>query len=283
MTRESESSGTFIGPSVPNPTVLVTLPVYNEATILGNSVESMLHVLVAAGFNYTLAIAEDGSTDGTRDRIRDISRAHPGIIVQTDPHRHGRGWALRKLWSKIQADFYAFSDADFAADPRFLVEAIRIAESGNAVVTGSRYIPGASVNRPPFRYLVSKSYNNLVRLLFRDRVHDHQCGVKVFSRDAVATLLPLSHEDSWFWDTEMLVLAKEHGIDVVEIPVRWVERKTRRTEMLRLASDIRLHGTGIVRLAGNRHPRVSVIVTHAIPGNPEASRADYTSSMNLRS
>jgi glycosyltransferase AglD len=236
----------------PGRNVLVTLPVFNEVAILRDSVESLLDTLTAAGIDFNLAIAEDGSTDGTQDCIREIRQRHPTIIVQSDPQRRGRGWALRMLWSIVQADFYAFSDTDFAADPRYLVQAIQIAEKGSAVVTGSRYVPGASVNRPPFRQLISKTYNSLIRTIFGDRVHDHQCGLKVFSRSAVRSLLPLSREDSWFWDTEMLILAKDRGLEVVEIPVHWVERKAHRTQLLRLASDVRLHGTGILRLASNR-------------------------------
>ena len=213
--------------------------------------------LGAAGITFTLAIAEDGSTDGTRDCIREIQERYPTAVVQTDHEKRGRGFALRTLWARVEADFYAFSDVDFAADPQFLAEAIRIALEGNPVVTGSRYVPGARVIRPPLRSLVSQVYNQLVRTLFHDGVHDHQCGLKVFSRAAVRSLLPLAHEDSWFWDTEILVLAHDTGVAVTEFPVNWVERKTTRTPMVRLFSDFYLHGTGILRLVGNRRPRRS--------------------------
>jgi glycosyltransferase involved in cell wall biosynthesis len=247
--------------------VLVSLPVYNEAPILRESVESVIEVLTEAGINFTLSIAEDGSTDGTKDCIREIQSRHPTILVQSNPEKHGRGWALRTLWSRVDADFYAFSDADFSADPRFLVAAIRMAEEGRAIVTGSRYMPGALVIRPPLRRFVSKSYNRLIRMMFQDHVQDHQCGLKVFSREAVRALLPLAHEDSWFWDTEMLILANDTGLSVAEIPVDWVERKSKRTHVLRLASDLYLHGTGLLRLTGYRRFKMNGGI--ALPGtNP---------------
>jgi glycosyltransferase involved in cell wall biosynthesis len=232
--------------------VLVTLPVHNEAPVLRDSVDLVIRVLESARIDFTLSIAEDGSTDGTQDCIREIQRRHPTILVQSNPQKRGRGWALRTLWSGVEADFYAFSDTDFSASPTFLVKAIQMAQHGSAVVTGSRYMPGAHVNRPPLRRLVSKSYNQLIRLMFQDRVQDHQCGLKVFSRAAIQALLPLAHEDSWFWDTEILILANDTGLAVSELPVDWVERKARRTRLLRLASDIYLHGTGLLRLK-SRH------------------------------
>lgn len=241
--------------SATGPKVLVTLPVHNEATLLPESVELACRALANARINFTLAIAEDGSSDGSVECIQQLRRRKPGIVVQTNPKRQGRGWALRKLWSEVDAEFYAFSDVDFAAGPEFLVQAIRTAGSGAPIVTGSRYVPGATVLRPPLRSMVSRSYNWLIRLLFADQVRDHQCGLKVFRKDALRRLLPLSRENSWFWDTEMLVLAHEAGIRVTEIPVTWSERKTRRTKPLRLATDVYLHGSGILKLAGGRQAR----------------------------
>jgi glycosyltransferase involved in cell wall biosynthesis len=246
-------------------TVLVTLPVHNEEGILRSSVERVTATLTAAGIDFTLAIAEDGSTDGTRGVIRDLSEHNPRLIVQTHPEKRGRGWALRTMWAKFDSDFYAFSDADFAAEPNYLVEAIRAAQRGSPVVTGSRYVPGARVIRPPLREIVSRAYNQLVRSLFHDGIRDHQCGLKVFSRDAVRTLLPMASEESWFWDTEILVLAKASGFTVAEIPVNWIERKVPRTQLRRLASDVVLHGAGLVRLKGARRLAPE---PHALAGSP---------------
>jgi glycosyltransferase involved in cell wall biosynthesis len=249
----------------PGHRVLVTIPAHNEERMLRESVERLTEILTASGIEFTLSVAEDGSTDGTRGVIDQIVRDHPEIIVQTHTEKRGRGWALRTLWSTIDADYYAFSDADFAADPRFLARAIRAAQHGNPIVVGSRYVAGARVLRPPLRRLTSQAYNRLMRLLFSGSVRDHQCGLKVFSREALDKLLPLSHEDSWFWDTEMLVRARDCGLDVLEIPVDWVERKVGRTQFHRLASDVFVHGTGALRLAGNRTARPPVLVGRPTP------------------
>lgn len=253
------------GSSVPHESssrvrVLVTLPVYNEAAILERSVDSVLKSLDFSGINFTLLLAEDGSTDGSQDCIRRIVQKHPSVLAQSAPERRGRGWALNAAWSRLDADVYAFSDTDFAADPECLVQGIRLVQEGADVVTGSRYVPGARVVRPPLRHVVSRAYNQLVRFLFKDQVMDHQCGLKVFSRKAIRTLLPVSHEDSWFWDTEMLVLANDANLRVQEFPVSWVERKVARTEFARLLSDFYLHGTGLIRLAGNRQVRTQKAV-----------------------
>ena len=116
------------------------------------------------------------------------------------------------------------------------------------LVTGSRYIPGSTTNRPRLRRAASIAYNSLVRLLFHTGVHDHQCGFKSFSRQLVDCLAVEAKSDSWFWDTEVIVIAKRRGFKIKEIPIEWEEKKGRRTPLKRLLRDVWLHGTGLLTL-----------------------------------
>jgi glycosyltransferase involved in cell wall biosynthesis len=230
------------------PLVLVTIPVFNERRFLMDTITALTSTLDEGGFTYSIAIAEDGSTDGTNELLEQLRGLRPGIIIQSNHERLGRGRALRTLWSAHAADIYAFCDADLASNPRFVLKAIEQAIGGSLVVTGSRYVEGAVTERPPLRRAASLVYNGIVRLMFNDGVRDHQCGLKAFRRSALKALLPMTFEDSWFWDTEILVVADALGFPIKEFPVVWEERKTHRTPIRRLISDVMLHGTGLIRL-----------------------------------
>lgn len=238
------------------PRILVTVPVHNEEGVLLESVRRLDARLRSAGLDYQIAIAEDGSDDGTGSEIARLEQEIPDLVVQRMPRRMGRGAALRALWPSIDADIYAFLDADLPVEPEALGDLVRAIQEGADVVTGSRYCPGATVHRPPVRSLVSLVYNGLVRFLFHEPLRDHQCGLKAFRRDAVQVLLRASHEDSWAWDTEVLVLAHHLRFQVVEVPVDWTEHRYRRTPVRRLWSDIRLHGTFLIRLRSEIGRRV---------------------------
>jgi glycosyltransferase involved in cell wall biosynthesis len=246
--------------------VLVTLPVRDEASRLEASLFELKEALDGAGFRYRLSVAEDGSTDGTKAVLGKLPELIPGILIQEHATPLGRGKALRLLWSQVDADVYCFSDTDLAAGPGALVAAIRRVLDGEDIVVGSRYAPGADVHRPPIRDLVSKAYNGLLRFAFDETIRDHQCGLKVFSASAIRQLLPKSREDSWFWDTEMLVLAVHAGIPVCEMPVRWVEKKDRRTRLGRLANDIYLHGSGLMRLRSRLGQGQDRLPALSVPG-----------------
>ena len=88
----------------------------------------------------------------------------------------------------------------------------------------------------------------MVRILFHTGVHDHQCGFKSFSRRLVDCLAVEAKSDSWFWDTEVIVIAKRRGFRIKEIPIDWEEKKGKRTPVKRLLRDVWLHGTGVLML-----------------------------------
>lgn len=235
--------------------VLVTVPVHNEVERLEGTIEALDAAFRTSPYDYILSVAEDGSTDGTKEMLANLRAHWPKLVVQQAEDPLGRGRALRELWAGTPADIYCFTDADLAAGPAMLVQAVEGVAGGEAVVVGSRYAQGAVTTRPPVRSLVSRGYNRLLRFSFGEEIRDHQCGLKAFSSAAIRTLLPETREDSWFWDTEILILALDRGFAVRELPVRWVEHKASRTHYQRLLSDFVLHGTGMLRLK-SRIPRV---------------------------
>jgi glycosyltransferase involved in cell wall biosynthesis len=228
--------------------VLVTIPVRNEVDRLVDTLRQLDAAFRAADMDFQLSVAEDGSTDGTKELLSELHREFPGLIVQAEPTPLGRGRALRQLWSKVEADVYCFTDTDLAAGPESLVATVRAVQAGHPIAIGSRYAPGAEFHRPPLRAIVSRGYNQFLRSAFHEKIRDHQCGLKAFGHDALRCLLPITKEDSWFWDSEILIVALRNRIPVLEMPVDWTEKKVSRTHWQRLASDIMLHGVGILRL-----------------------------------
>ena len=118
------------------------------------------------------------------------------------------------------------------------------------LITASRYTDGASVRRPPLRKIISKVYNLGLRLVFKEKIQDHQCGFKMLRKESKQKILYNTKINSWFWDTELLVVANTLGFKILEIPVNWKEEKYKNTSLIRLAKDIYLHGTGIIALKG---------------------------------
>jgi len=226
--------------------VIVTLPVYKDAQFLRSAVESLEAATLRIIPDFTIVIAEDGS-DSTQ-LVNELKQKYPNIIHLQHDGRLGRGRALREAWGTIEGDVYAYIDVDMATDLVKFDAYKNLLESESDLVTGSRYIAGSETNRPRLRRFASKTYNWFVRILFSTGVHDHQCGFKSFTARLVKVLSLEAKSDSWFWDTEVIVLARKRGFRIREIPIHWTERKGPKTPISRLARDVWIHGTGLWKL-----------------------------------
>ena len=228
--------------------LIVTLPVYKDAAFLEKTADALQEITPSISKNFTLLIAEDGSNSS--EIVEKLRTKYPNIIYFQNDRRLGRGKALREAWKKVRGNIYAYIDVDQATDLRRLnAYANLIKLQGDFdLVTGSRYVAASVTARPWLRRSASTVYNWWVRMMFRTGVRDHQCGFKSFSRELVERLAIEAKSDSWFWDTEVIVLARKLGFRVKEIPIYWTEKKGRRTPIERLLKDMWLHGVGMLSL-----------------------------------
>jgi len=228
--------------------IVVTLPVYKDTRFLESSVDLIEDVTPAVTKEFTLVIAEDGSDSS--ETVNKLMEKYSNIMYFQHDERRGRGKALREAWKKVEGEVYLFMDVDLATDLMRLDAYRNLIENvwDFDLVTGSRYVRGSVSERPWLRRFASLAYNWLVRLLFQTGVHDHQCGFKSFSRRLVERLSEEAKSDSWFWDTEVIVLAKRSGFKIREIPIYWFEKRGSRTPVMRLIKDVWLHGTGLLKL-----------------------------------
>src|SRR5580693_3496129 len=226
--------------------VEVVVPVYNEERVLAESVRR-LHAYLTAQFpfRFVITIADNGSTDSTFVLAQEISARLSGVrAVHLD--RKGRGFALRHVWGGSEADIVAYMDADLSTGLDAFLPLIAPLLSGHSDLSvGSRLAHGAQVVRGPKREIISRVYNLLLRTVLSARFSDAQCGFKAGRTEVIRALLPAVADDTWFFDTELLMLAQRKGLRIYHVPVTWTEDPDSTVEIVRTAlADLR----GVVRL-----------------------------------
>ena len=219
--------------------VSLVIPVYNDRIALETAIPRSLRALEEITPGFELIIAEDGSTDGTPDLVREKAAADPRIRLLHSDERLGRGRALTRAFGEARGGIVCYYDADLATDPGHLGELIGAIRGGSDIATGSRLLPKSDVRRTGGREVASRGYNALVRVILGSRVHDHQCGFKAFNRQRILSLLPSVRATHWFWDTEVLVRGQRAGFRVTEFPVVW---RTGRTTTVRPADLFEMGG-----------------------------------------
>jgi len=222
---------------VKNKKVDVVIPVYNEEHVLARSINTLRQFLEKdLPHRCTIIIADNASTDKTWEIAQALSHEHPDIAtIHLD--EKGRGRALRHAWLESAADVVSYMDVDLSTDLAAFPKLIQAIDNGYDIAIGSRHLPDSSVKRSFKRELTSRSYNLLIKAMFRTTFSDAQCGFKALSSKAAHELVPLIQDQGWFFDTELLILAHKKGYRIREVPVAWVEDPDTRVAVLKTAVD----------------------------------------------
>jgi glycosyltransferase involved in cell wall biosynthesis len=233
--------------TAPAPQIDVVVPVHDEEVVLERSIRRLHRFLSSEfPFSWRIVVADNASTDTTPVVAERLARELPGVeLLRLE--RKGRGRALRAAWSASRARVVCYMDVDLSTDLRGLLPLVAPLLSGHSdLAIGTRLAHGARVVRGPKREFISRSYNRLLHAALRTRFSDAQCGFKAVRRDVLDGLLGDVRDDSWFFDTELLVLAQRAGLRIHEVPVDWVDDADSRVDLLRTAVD---DLKGIARLA----------------------------------
>jgi glycosyltransferase involved in cell wall biosynthesis len=266
MTQSSEKV-----PSMPGalPLVDLVIPVLNEAHVLEKSVTTVRQFL--AGYpqwRWRVVVVDNGSTDGT-DRVAvQLTERFADVRFVQLPQR-GRGRALRHAWTQSEADVMCYTDVDLSTELAALPKMVRaILEQGYDVSTGSRLMRESRTTRGFKREFISRSYNYLIKAVLFTSFSDAQCGFKAVSQKAVAELVPQIKDQSWFFDTELLVLAEKQGYRIKDIPVTWIDDADSRVKIVKTAwEDIK----GVFRLRWKLWRDMITPATHRAPVKRAAS------------
>ena len=226
------------------PDVTVVIPVYNDLHALGIAIPRSIELLSRITNSFELIIAEDGSTDGSTDFVRQYELGDNRIHLLHSDERLGRGKALNRAIHESKGNIVCYYDVDLATDLQHLPELLGAIREGADIATGSRLMPGSDTVRTGGREIASRSYNFLVRLFLGSRIYDHQCGFKAFRKEYILPILPSIRSSHWFWDTEILVRSQHHGARIREFPVRWRAGKGTTVKV----KDVFEMGSSILRL-----------------------------------
>src|SRR5438445_2744184 len=121
----------------------IVIPVYNEAA----TIREVLDQVRATPFDKEVIVVDDGSTDGTRDLLRNLGL--PDVVVVLHERNQGKGAALRTGFGRVSGDVVIVQDADLEYDPADYPRLLKpIVEGKAGVVYGSRV--GGAANRVLF-------------------------------------------------------------------------------------------------------------------------------------
>jgi glycosyltransferase involved in cell wall biosynthesis len=164
-----------------------------------------------------ILVVDDGSTDRTPELADALAAADPRVRVHHQPNR-GYGGALRAGFANARGELIGFSDGDLQFDLKEFGRLLDRLDGGDGrkavdVVIGWRI----KRRDPPHRIFIAKTYNAIVSVLFRLRVRDIDCAMKVFRREVFDGLNLTS--DSPFLSAELLIKLRARGERMAQVGV----------------------------------------------------------------
>ena len=230
----------------PTPVLDVVIPVYDEHATLAACVRRLhAHLTTYLPYPFRITVADNASTDSTWEVARALTAEFPEVAAVHLAEK-GRGRALKQVWLDSDATVLAYMDVDLSTDLDALSPLVAPLLSGHSdLAIGSRLANGSRVVRGPYREVVSRSYNLVLRTALGARFTDAQCGFKAIRADVARVLLPHVQDTAWFFDTELLVLAERCDLRIHEVPVDWYDDPDSRVDVVGTAlEDLR----GVARM-----------------------------------
>ena len=199
----------------------VVIPVFNEVESLGTLCAELVDVARDHGYDLEIILVDDGSTDGSWERIEELAAADERVRGIRFRRNFGKAAALSAGFAAAHGDLLVTLDADLQDDPREIPRFLAEINKGLDCVSGWKQVR----HDPWHKVGPSRVFNWLVGVLTRVKLHDHNCGFKCYRRE-IFNEVRLYGELHRF----VPVLAAARGWKVGEIPVNHRPRKFGRSK-----------------------------------------------------
>jgi len=205
------------------PTYSIVIPAYNEADRLQASLEKVLQYAREHEWHSEVIVVNDGSRDTTASLVRSFATREPSVRLIENPGNRGKGYSVRNGMLSARGELLLFGDADFSSPIEEAPKLFAALKEGANVAIGSRWLASETQTQrqSPFRQLIGRIFNALLRTALGLDFKDTQCGFKAFTAPAARFLFSQQKIERWGFDPELLFLASRAGLLVREIPVQW--------------------------------------------------------------
>ncbi|QPJ65311.1 MAG: glycosyltransferase family 2 protein [Candidatus Nitrohelix vancouverensis] len=164
--------------------VSIIIPAFNEKQSLEELCSRISKVFETMNRPFELIFIDDGSTDGTFEKLLDLQNEYPNLLIVRHFKNFGKSLALMQGFDLAEGEIGIMLDADLQDQPEDIPRFIEKLDQGFDHVNGWR-----SNRKDTFlKRSISKLFNLITTFIFKFNVHDINCGYKAFKKDAYKEL-----------------------------------------------------------------------------------------------
>lgn len=197
--------------------VSIVVPVYNEEESLVAFHKELIKFVPKLDKSFEIIFVDDGSNDKTFEILKNLESKSKSIKVYSFRKNRGKAEALTLGFQKAQGDYIVTLDADLQDRPEEIKKLLTKLKEGYDLVSGWREHRKDS---KLFINLPSKLFNFLASSFWGLKLHDYNCGLKAYKREAAQSLNLYGGMQRF-----IPLLFFQYGFRVTEVPVRHEKRK----------------------------------------------------------
>ena len=185
------------------------IPIYNEKESLSELI-SQIHAALSNTSNWEVVFIDDGSIDGSGDELVRLAENEERFKLIQFHRNFGKSAALSEGFKIASGDYIMTMDADLQDDPAEISNLVKKLEEGFDLVSGWKKERKDPLNKK----IPSRIFNFVTRLLTGVRIHDFNCGIKIY-KNVVAKSLDIYGGRHRY----IPALAGQKRFKITEIPV----------------------------------------------------------------
>lgn len=197
--------------------ISIVVPVFNEEESLDAFFAELWKQITLLDEKFEIIFVDDGSSDTSLSLLQTYAKQHPHIVHVFSFRRNlGKSEALTCGFAKAKGEYIVTLDADLQDKPSEIGKLLAKSKAGVDLVCGWRKDRQDSKNA----VLSSKLFNLFAGIFWGLRLHDYNCGLKVYRRDAAKSLYLYGGMHRF-----IPLLAYQQGFTVEEVAVDHADRK----------------------------------------------------------
>lgn len=205
----------------------MVVPAYNEEERLPRTLARLQEYYEAQDYSFDVIVVSDGSSDRTNEIVHEFSVRYPHFCLMAYQPNQGKGHAVRVGMLAAEGDLVLFCDADLATPQEETSKLLESIHRGADIAIGSRPKRESHLEKrqPIYRELLGRTANKVIQLLAVPGIDDTQCGFKIFKRAVTQDVFSRCKLDGFSFDFEALMIARDLGYKIDEVPIRWAHQE----------------------------------------------------------